>query len=54
MREEALEVKNQLDELLGDGKIKESRSPTTVGSAKRKSELDIKWSMDMQPLNKQR
>jgi hypothetical protein len=51
-REEALEVKKQLGELLKAGKVRESRSDSAVGTLfVPKSDGTRRWCMDMRPIN---
>jgi hypothetical protein len=51
-REEALEVKKQLEELLEAGKVRESRSDSAVGTLfVPKSDGTKRWCMDMRPIN---
>ena len=51
-REEALEIKKQLDELLEKGKIRESRSDSAVATLfVKKADGTLRWCMDMRPLN---
>jgi transposase InsO family protein len=51
-REEALEVKKQLGELLEAGKVRESRSDSAVGTLfVPKSDGTKRWCMDMRPIN---
>jgi transposase InsO family protein len=51
-REEALEIKKQLTELLEKGKIRESRSESAVGTLfVLKHDGSRRWCMDMRPIN---
>ena len=51
-REEAIEVKKQLDELLAKGKIRESRSESAVSTLfVLKADGSKRWCMDLRPVN---
>jgi len=51
-REEALEIKKQLTELLEKGKVRESRSESAVGTLfVLKHDGSKRWCMDMRPIN---
>ena len=51
-REEALEIKKQLTELLRQGKVRESRSDSAVGTLfVPKADGSKRWCMDMRPVN---
>jgi hypothetical protein len=51
-REEALEIKKQLNELLEKGKVRESRSESAVGTLfVLKHDGSKRWCMDMRPIN---
>jgi Reverse transcriptase (RNA-dependent DNA polymerase) len=51
-RDEALEIKKQLEELLKKGKVRESRSESAVGTLfVLKHDGSKRWCMDMRPIN---
>jgi transposase InsO family protein len=51
-RDEALEIKKQLNELLEKGKVRESRSESAVGTLfVLKHDGSKRWCMDMRPIN---
>jgi hypothetical protein len=51
-REEAIEVKKQLDELLSKGKLRESRSESAVSTLfVLKADGSKRWCMDLRPIN---